>query len=119
MATLSLKERVNLINSKHSRFAIHRVTDFKLRQKFKSKGIGFKQVRIRRCWRRPDDSDKLEKDELAFKSFKRDMDWARCQNMTVVSVDESVFHQRICVQKSWAPKGPPSYFGNEPSPYLS
>ena len=61
MATLSLKDRSDLINTeieaKSRNFSVTR-----LRKLYKISGIRYKKVKVRRCWRRPDDLKNLAKD---------------------------------------------------------
>ena len=63
MATLSIKKRVKLINSENPASVIRPISDFRLNQHVKTQKIRFKQVKVRRCWRRPDDHLKHESDK--------------------------------------------------------
>lgn len=69
----------------------------KLRSIYKLFKISFKKVKIRRSWRRPNQTDKIESDRIMFRLMKRQIEDAIANGKEVVFADECVFHQRICV----------------------
>lgn len=61
MATLSIRDRARLINAEKEP-KCRNFSESHLRKVYKIAGINFKKVKVRRCWRRPDDLRNLAKD---------------------------------------------------------
>ena len=57
-----MKDRILLINSEREP-KVRKFSLTRLRKMYKTTGISFKKVKVRRCWRRPTDLKNIKKDE--------------------------------------------------------
>ena len=102
MAKLSLKERVGVINRM---FPNQVMSVTRLRRIYANNGVRYKLVKARRCWRRPDDTKNLAKDEVILKSLKSRIDSITAADREVIFLDEVLLSGKHFKRNAWMGRG--------------
>ena len=73
-----------------------------LRKFYHKYKIKYKQIITRRCWQRKHPEVKAVKDDEMLEELKWGVLHAGASADEIISIDESVFHQRLVVKKAWS-----------------